>query len=100
MPCNFDVLSFNARGIEDSKKRRKMFNYMKKNASTNGIIFLQETHSCASKDSIIFSDGASSARGVLIAFRESLEYKILQSNCDNNGRHIILSMLIQGSHQL
>ena len=50
MPCNFDVLRLNNRGIGDSKKRRKIFDYMKKNASSNGVIFLQETHSCASKE--------------------------------------------------
>ena len=49
------------------------------------------------KNAIIFSHGASNARGVLIAFRESLEYKILTSKCDNNGRYIILNMQIQGS---
>ena len=109
MPCNFDVLRLNNRGTGDSKKRRKIFDYMKKNASSNGIIFLQETHSCASKESIwtnqwgcgknsvIFSHGASNARGVLIAFRESLEFKILTSKCDNNSRYIILNMQIQGS---
>ena len=82
---------------------------MKKNASSNQIIFLQGAHSCASKESIwtnqwgcgknliIFSHGASNARDVLIAFRESLEYKILSSKCDNNGRYIILNMQIEGS---
>ena len=41
MPSNFDVLSLNTRGIGDSNKRRKIFNYMKKNASSNGIIFIK-----------------------------------------------------------
>ena len=109
MPCSFDVISLNIRGIGDSNKRCKIFNYMKKNASSSGVIFLQETHSCASKESIwtnqrgcgknaiIFSHGASNARGLKIAFREPLEYKILTSKCDNNGRHIIFNIQIQGS---
>ena len=45
---------------------------------------------------MIFSHRASDARGVLIAFRESLEYKILTSKCDNNGGYIILNIQIQG----
>ena len=106
MPCNFDVLSLSTRGIGDSNKRRKIFNYMEKNASSNGIISLQETQSCASKESIwtnqwvygknsvIFSHGASNARGVLIAFWEPLDYKIITTKCDNNGRYIILNMQI------
>ena len=36
-------------------------------------------------------------RGVLIAFRESLEYKLHSCKSDNNGRCIVLNMQIQGS---
>ena len=39
MPCNFDVLNLNTSGIGDTNKRHKIFNYKKKNASSNGIIF-------------------------------------------------------------
>ena len=111
MPCNFDVLSLYIRVIGDSNDRRKIFNHMKKNAFSNGMIPLQETHSCAFKGSIwtnqggcgknstIFSHVASSTKGVLIAFRESPEYnKIPSSKCDNNDRYIVFNMQIPGSH--
>ena len=45
MECKFDVLSLNTAGIGDSFKRRNVFNYLKKNCSSKGVIFLQETHS-------------------------------------------------------
>ena len=47
---------------------------------------------------MIFSHGTSSAVGACIAFRPNLEKKILsQPVCDDNGRHIIIYMKIQGS---
>ena len=89
MSVVFDILSLNTAGIGDSIKRRKLFNYAKKHTSSAGVVFLQETHSsekneklCVNKwgcgrEAVIFSHGSSNARGVLIAFRESLDHKIL-----------------------
>ena len=46
MECKFDVLSLNTAGIGDSFKRRKAFNYLRKNCSFKGVNFPdQETHS-------------------------------------------------------
>ena len=39
------MVSFNVHGIGDDLKRRKIFNYMKKQTSGKAIICLQETHS-------------------------------------------------------
>ena len=84
---DFGIVSLNIAGLGDYVKRRKVFNYMKKQMSPKGIIFLQETHSInkierlwtkqfgCGKGSIMFSHGKSDARGVLIAFREGLKYK-------------------------
>ena len=88
---DFDVVSLNTAGVGDHVKRRKELNYMKKQTSPKGIIFLQETHSInkieglwtkqlgCGKGSIIFSHGKSDTRGVLIAFREGLKYKIIKT---------------------
>ena len=47
---------------------------------------------------IIFSHGSSIKKGVLIAFRYSLEYKLLSPEIvDDDGRYIILHIEIQGS---
>ena len=45
MECKFDASSLNTVGIGDSFKGRKVFNYLKKNCLSKGVIFLQETHS-------------------------------------------------------
>ena len=41
----FDIVSLNTASLGDYVKRRKVLNYMKKQTSPKGIIFLQETHS-------------------------------------------------------
>ena len=47
---------------------------------------------------MIFSDGTSNSRGVIVAFRHGVEYKMLSDPiCDPNGRYVILNMEIQGS---
>ena len=50
--CEFDVLNLNTAGIGDSFKRRKVFNYLRKNSSSKALIFLQETHSVKKKEKI------------------------------------------------
>ena len=82
---------------------------MLRNTSSAGIVFLQETHSSGKnerlwidqwgcgREAVIFSHGSSNARGVLIAFRESLDYKILSVTHDSNGRFIIINTIIKGS---
>ena len=109
MSVVFDILSLNTTGIGDSIKRRKLFNYAKKHTSSAGIVFLQETHSSeknerlwvnqwgCGREAVIFSHGSSNAKGVLIAFRESLDYKILSVTHDSNGRFIIINTIIKGS---
>ena len=66
---DFDIVSLNTAGLGDYFKRREVFNYMKKQTSPKGIIFLQETHNInkieglwtkqfgCCKGSIIFSHG-------------------------------------------
>ena len=47
---------------------------------------------------IILSHGSSNKKGVLIAFRYGLEYKLLSMEIvDNDGRYIILHIEIQRS---
>ena len=70
-------------------KKPKVFNFLKKKSSSNGIIFAQETHSSKKCENvwnnqsgrsgaIRFSHGTSRSTGVFIAFREHLNYKILE----------------------
>ena len=104
---DFDVLTYNIRGLGNERKRRKIFNYIKKNISGKSIIFLQGTHSIQKVENLwcyqwhgdmIFSHGMSGSRGVCVAFRYDLEYKTLSPQIvDKEGRFIILHIEIQGS---
>ena len=42
---NFNFLTNNIRGMLSTKKRVKMFEYLKSKIGPKGILFLQETHS-------------------------------------------------------
>ena len=81
-----------------------VFNWIKKHTSQDSIVFLQETHSDESFESIWksqwhgeieFSHGVNDARGTLICFREGLEYKILNKYNDTDGRFVIIRCMIQ-----
>ena len=46
MGCNnIKFISHNVRGIKNSDKRIKLFEYLKNKVDSNGVLFLQETHS-------------------------------------------------------
>lgn len=105
MSFNFDISSLNVRGIRDLKKRKKIFYWLKKHGSDNGITFLQETYSSKEVESqwtehfkgkIIFDHGSSHSRGVAVLFGSSLDYKIVDKVTSNEGRFIILKAEIQG----
>ena len=75
--CDFEVVSYNVNGLGDDRKRRKIFNYMKKHTSGKAVVFLQETYSVQKVEKLFeyqwrgkvrFSHGTSSSRGVCICF--------------------------------
>ena len=45
----------------------------------------------------IFAHGTSDSHGAHIAFREGLNYKVLSSHLNDNGRYVILKVEIQSS---
>ena len=42
---NSNFLSNNVKGLQSTKKRLKLFNFLKNKIGSKGILFLQETHS-------------------------------------------------------
>ena len=102
---NCDLISLNTTGLCDYEKRRKVFHYLKQQISKSAIIFMQETNIVKSDEKIgtnqfgcgsgstIFSHGKSDARGVLIAFREELNYRVITQHVDNDGRYKVLNVL-------
>ena len=103
---DFEVLSYNTRGLGDERKRRKIFNYVKKHTSGKAVVLFQETHSTKKVENLwryqwhgdmIFSHSTSGARGVCIAFRYDLEYKLLSPKIiDDEGRFIIFTLRFRG----
>ena len=49
---NFEVVSHNVNGLGDDRKRRKVFNFMKKHTSSKTLVCLQETHSTPKNDKL------------------------------------------------
>ena len=47
--------------------------------------------------SVFFLHGKSDARGVLIAFREGIKYKVKEKYIDTEGRYIVLNLLLNNS---
>ena len=93
------------RGLGDERKRRKIFNYIKKHTSGKAVVFLQERHSTKKHENLwkyqwhgdmILSHGTSGSRGVCVALRYNLEYKLLSPEIsDKESRYIILHIEIQ-----
>ena len=74
---NIKFISNNVRAIKNSDKRIKIFEYLKKKVNSNGVLFLQETHSCE-KDEKKWNDGNT----ILFAWNSKLLricYRILKS---------------------
>ena len=104
--CNFNAVSQNVKGLREKIKRLTVFEHLKKKGD---IIFLQESHSTPDDESkwkeecegeVLFSHGASNARGVMIIFSKKLELEIVRSTLDKDGRYIIVECLIQGTRFL
>ena len=102
MSYNFSLLSFNVNGLGDSFKRRCIFNWIR-NHFFNFILFLQETHTtpiCEKKwefewgSKIFFSHGESNCRGVAILIPPQLDYHIIDTDRDTNGRYLKVTLEI------
>ena len=92
-----NAVSFNARGLNKSIKRRKLFRWL--HLRKFDVIFLQETYSNASVEAswggdIFFAHGSKHSRGVMILFRPSLSKEVLNVTADKNGSFLIVNTII------
>ena len=94
---NYNVVTYNVRGIRDSFKRRKIFNYL--NDQDHNVIMLQETHSTKTVEKYwasefggygYFDHGTSEARGCAILFKD--RQNIQDIIRDIEGRYIIIKV--------
>ena len=74
---NYNFISNNVKGIQASKKRLKLFEYLKQNINFNGFILFQETHSSLNDEKqwkdefngpLFFSHGKTNSCGVATGF--------------------------------
>ena len=104
MDKSVNIVSFNANGLGEKKKRIAVFDRLKKK---NSIIFLQETHCNSEKErlwreewgcNILFSNGTSNSTGVAILFPINLEIDIIEEFKDSNGRIIGCKVCIESEN--
>ena len=89
-------------GILSLEKRKALFHWLKKKKAD--IIFLQETYSTVDveniwksqwKGDLFFAHGSDHSKGVLILIKEKLDFELLSSSLDSQGRFIILKANVQ-----
>ena len=99
---NFKLISLNVRGIRSFEKRKAVFNWLYK--SQADICFLQETYSTPEviniwkkqwKGVTFFSHGSCHSKGTMILVKEQLDFKLISSKSDPQGRYIFLEAEIQ-----
>lgn len=101
---NLNIVSFNVRGLNDQKKRRSIFRWLKQKHID--ICLLQETY-CTTKvenmwknewgGKIFFSNGTNHARGVAVLIKPGFDVDVLDVTNDINGRMLLLELNIQGT---
>ena len=99
-------ISINIRGLNSDEKRNKLYEWLK--IIKCDIAFIQETHFIECKKDIykrnwdgIIANGYSDSqfsRGVSILFKVTLDVKIIDKHASNDGRIIVLNVMIQGKY--
>ena len=106
MMNNLNFISNNVKGLQAISKRIKIFEYLTNYVTTNGFIFLQETHSSVKgvkiwndefKGQLFFSYGKTNFCGVAIGFVGTKALKILNIKRDNLGCILVIEVEIDNS---
>ena len=103
---NLSFISNNVKGLQAISKRIKIFEYLKNYVTSNGFIFLQETHSSVKDEKIwndefggqlFFSHGKTNSCGAAIGFVGTKALNILNIRRDNLGRILVIEEKIDDS---
>ena len=98
----FKIKSMNVWGLAADAKQREVFRYLSMKSAN--IFFIQESHSCKSKEQIwhsqwerkiIFVHGLTNARGAAIFICRELDVKIICTTKDPKGRWILTKIMFQ-----
>ena len=94
------LISVNAQGLRSPDRRKTAFSYFLRYRLD--IILLQETHWTVDMEmqikrewngDVIFNHGMNNARGVAILIHSRLDYTVIQTRGDNEGRGSLLEKL-------
>ena len=101
------VLTLNVRGIKSNKKRKCVFNWLRKTADAD-IIFLQETYVDKKLGKRIETEwnglkyhnytDSNHSRGVSVLFKSKLDVQILDCKTCSEGRCLLLNVKIDNQH--
>ena len=92
--------------MQANSKRINIFEYLKSYVTSNGFVFLQETHSSLKdeklwidefKGQLFFSHGKTNSCGVAIGFVGKRSLNILNIKRDNLGRILVIEVTIDDS---
>ena len=99
MTDSFKICSYNCNGLNDSKKRKDVFDFLRKKKAD--IYCLQETHLTAQSENFIraswgynvwLSGSDTNKNGVAILFNNTFEYKIIDVEKDCHGCYIAMNI--------
>jgi exonuclease III len=100
--ANMCITSLNVRGINEISKRNTVYTWIKENKYD--ICFLQETYCTEAVktqfdkhwkgDAIHSVSNSSHSRGVSILLSSNLNYKLINSHTDNDGRMVLVNLEI------
>ena len=103
MNSEITFISNNVKGIQNSVKRIKSFEYLKSYVTGNGFIFLQEMHSCINDEimwtdefngELFFSHGKTNSCGVAIGFYGSKTIEQINKISDKSGRILLVEATV------
>lgn len=103
-PFKASFCSLNARGLNQSRKRRQLFRWL--HNYKFDVIFLQETYSTENVEAmwksewggnLFFSHGTNHSKGVAILFNPKLDVRIENVIADKEGRYILLEVSLYDS---
>ena len=98
------IISYNCRGLHDTKKRADMFSFLKDRKAN--IYCLQDLHFTPNMQKTVytewngdcfFSFGDSNSRGVGVFFSKNIDYKIHKSWADTEGNYIVLDITVNSN---
>lgn len=101
---DFKLISLNARGIRDLKKRKAIFSWINKQKAD--IAFLQETYSTSDvidqwrfqwPGKMYYSHGTNHSKGVIILINKNLQFELKAEIHDVDGRYVLIDALVQDS---